>query len=94
MTIIVNMINSGMYSVGSSMKVSILISALVLFVGGCNARQSEGDGSSQELLNVSYDPTRELWKALNEEFIADYQKKTGNDARDQAVARRLVEPGP
>ena len=30
---------------------------------------------SQELLNVSYDPTRELWKALNKEFIADYKKQ-------------------
>lgn len=32
---------------------------------------------SVELLNVSYDPTRELWKALNARFVGDYQKKTG-----------------
>lgn len=30
-----------------------------------------------ELLNVSYDPTRELWRALNEQFIAQYAKQTG-----------------
>ena len=30
-----------------------------------------------ELLNVSYDPTRELWRALNERFIAQYAKETG-----------------
>ena len=30
-----------------------------------------------ELLNVSYDPTRELWRALNEPFIAQYAKQTG-----------------
>jgi sulfate/thiosulfate transport system substrate-binding protein len=32
-----------------------------------------------ELLNVSYDPTRELYKALNEAFTADYKAKTGED---------------
>jgi sulfate transport system substrate-binding protein len=30
-----------------------------------------------ELLNVSYDPTRELWRAFNEKFIAQYEKETG-----------------
>jgi len=28
------------------------------------------------LLNVSYDPTRELYKAVNEAFIKDYKAKT------------------
>ena len=30
-----------------------------------------------ELLNVSYDPTRELWRELNAQFIADYEQHTG-----------------
>ena len=30
-----------------------------------------------ELLNVSYDPTRELWKALNAAFIRQYEQTTG-----------------
>ncbi len=30
-----------------------------------------------ELLNVSYDPTRELWRAINEKFVAKYQQDTG-----------------
>jgi sulfate transport system substrate-binding protein len=30
-----------------------------------------------ELLNVSYDPTRELWRELNEKFTASYTKETG-----------------
>jgi sulfate/thiosulfate-binding protein len=30
------------------------------------------------LLNVSYDPTRELWRELNARFIPEYEKKTGN----------------
>ena len=32
-----------------------------------------------ELLNVSYDPTRELWQELNELFIAKYKRETGQD---------------
>ena len=30
-----------------------------------------------ELLNVSYDPTRELWRALNAQFISQYTKQIG-----------------
>ena len=32
-----------------------------------------------ELLNVSYDPTRELYKAVNAAFAADWKAKTGED---------------
>ncbi len=32
---------------------------------------------SHQLLNVSYDPTRELYLSLNEQFIAKYEKETG-----------------
>src|SRR5262245_5834538 len=31
------------------------------------------------LLNVSYDPTRELWKDLNSHFIAKYAQETGDN---------------
>src|SRR6188472_3238823 len=31
------------------------------------------------LLNVSYDPTRELYKAVNQAFIKDYKAKTGEN---------------
>jgi sulfate transport system substrate-binding protein len=31
------------------------------------------------LLNVSYDPTRELYKAINAAFAADWKAKTGDD---------------
>ena len=33
--------------------------------------------SSLELLNVSYDPTRELWRAINSVFIPAYEKQAG-----------------
>ena len=32
------------------------------------------------LLNVSYDPTRELYKAVNEAFAKDWQAKTGEES--------------
>lgn len=36
------------------------------------------------LLNVSYDPTRELYKAINEAFAADWKTKTGEAVTVQA----------
>ncbi len=41
------------------------------FVGASTARAQVG------LLNVSYDPTRELYRAINEAFIAEWKEKTG-----------------
>ncbi len=32
---------------------------------------------ANEILNVSYDPTRELYGALDAQFVAEYQKQTG-----------------
>jgi sulfate/thiosulfate-binding protein len=54
--------------------------ALGMFLGlcsllgtGCGQVNSEG----VELLNVSYDPTRELWRDINAQFIPTYQQQTG-----------------
>ncbi|WP_341327190.1 sulfate ABC transporter substrate-binding protein [Methylotuvimicrobium sp. KM2] len=33
--------------------------------------------ADRSLLNISYDPTRELYQAFNKEFIADWKAKTG-----------------
>lgn len=38
---------------------------------------SAGKNSQIELLNVSYDPTRELWTDLNQAFKQDYEQQTG-----------------
>lgn len=35
------------------------------------------DDERFELLNVACDPTRELWKDVNAEFVTDYEAKTG-----------------
>ena len=49
--------------------------------------------AQQTLLNVSYDPTRELYKAYDEAFAAYWKEKTGNDGHHRAVAWRLRRPG-
>jgi sulfate/thiosulfate-binding protein len=38
---------------------------------------------SVELLNVSYDPTRELYKDINEHFAAQWKARTGDDVKVQ-----------
>jgi sulfate/thiosulfate-binding protein len=47
---------------------------LPVFVTGCS------DGSNG-LLNVSYDPTRELWKDLNRAFTKQYADRNGIDIK-------------
>jgi sulfate/thiosulfate-binding protein len=46
-------------------------------VAGVAIIATGGLARALELLNVSYDPTRELWRDLNEHFIAQYAKDTG-----------------
>lgn len=55
------------------LTVSTAAVALSLF-GGLQAAFAK----DVTLLNVSYDPTRELYKAINESFAADYKAKTGD----------------
>ena len=52
---------------------AVVAVASAAVVPGCR-----GDGdASVALLNVSYDPTRELWRDVNEAFIAAYAKESG-----------------
>jgi sulfate transport system substrate-binding protein len=51
----------------------ILVGAAVWGLSSSGPRQAD----AVELLNVSYDPTRELWRDLNEKFISQYEQKTG-----------------
>jgi sulfate transport system substrate-binding protein len=41
------------------------------------ARSNGDTNGGVELLNVSYDPTRELWRDLNAQFIGRYEKESG-----------------
>src|SRR4051794_21372376 len=57
----------------------ILGIAAVLALGGIYwvFAYSAGTSSGINLLNVSYDPTRELWAELNQAFKQDFEQKTG-----------------
>ncbi|MFL5242860.1 MAG: sulfate ABC transporter substrate-binding protein [Gemmataceae bacterium] len=44
----------------------------------CGCGTSTGNNSN-ELLNVSYDPTRELYEELNQQFIASYANDAGRE---------------
>ena len=50
--------------------------ALLASLSACSGGQS-GDGNSVKLTNISYDPTRELYKAVNAGFAAKWKKETG-----------------
>ncbi len=52
------------------MKTSALLLGLLLVAGGAVAKDTE-------LLNVSYDPTRELYADVNEKFAAQWKQQTG-----------------
>jgi sulfate transport system substrate-binding protein len=54
-----------------------LIAALAL-ASACGGGATPGAGAS-EMLNVSYDPTRELYTEFNTAFAADWKTKTGQD---------------
>ena len=65
------------------------VAAVVLGLSfGCH-RESSADGAplpatrTVELLNASYDPTRELYQDVNAAFAAQWKAKTGEDLRVQ-----------
>ena len=55
--------------------------ALAAIVACCSSPSSTGKDGSVELLNVSYDPTRELYKAVNTAFAAKWKQDTGQTVR-------------
>ena len=63
----------------NSVWAAVLLAGTVGGLTGCGGPAAGGAGPSVELLNVSYDPTRELWRDLNTQFIETYRAKTGID---------------
>ena len=58
----------------SKSKKGISIAALAVGLSAAGVAKAGGEVS---LLNVSYDPTRELWRDLNANFTARYEKEKG-----------------
>ncbi len=62
--------------------IGVLLGTTTLLLAACSqAPGSDADGAADaiELLNVSYDPTRELYEEINPLFAADWKAKTGQD---------------
>ena len=62
--------------------VGLLFGALfaVGMMAGCaSEEQAAGSGAAKEFLNVSYDPTRELYAAFNEKFKQEWKDQSGED---------------
>ena len=55
--------------------VSVL--GITAFAGVCS--YDAGAGSNIHIINVSYDPTRELYESYNEIFKEHWKEKTGQD---------------
>src|SRR6187455_2722204 len=55
----------------SNAKMKVLLVAAVLLAGAGSAQ------AQVKLLNVSYDPTRELYQDVNKAFAAQWKQKTG-----------------
>jgi len=59
------------------MKIYRWLGWLVLAaVAGCGTDPGSS-GAGVELINVSYDPTRELYQDINQAFVAHYRRETG-----------------
>lgn len=54
--------------------VIVYVAAVAVWVVASGVQQ---DQSGVEILNVACDPTRELWRDMNEAFIRDYEQKQG-----------------
>lgn len=60
-----------------SLGLTVVIGTGVLT--GCGKQPEAESKNKIEITNVSYDPTRELYEAYNEEFIKYWKEKTGQD---------------
>jgi sulfate transport system substrate-binding protein len=69
--------------------IAVVAGVVAVAMGGCGSATSTGSGASAlDLLNVSYDPTRELYEAFNRDFARVWEEQTG-----QPVSIRMSHGG-
>ncbi len=67
-----------------SVSLFTMLLALTLTLSGCGKGENKDGGKPGiELLNVSYDPTRELFREFNDAFAKHWKEKTGQAVRVQ-----------
>jgi sulfate/thiosulfate-binding protein len=64
-----------------SLRDSVLLLAFTVAVGMACARGEGGTAKAASLLNVSYDPTRELYEDFNQQFAEYWKGKTGQEVK-------------
>lgn len=83
--------------------IALSVLSLSVFGTACAEEKgaSAGDKSDIELVNVSYDPTRELYEAFNKEFATYWKEKTGRNVTvtqshggSGSQARSVIEGSP
>lgn len=73
----------------AALAVIFSLALSVALIGGCNSPEAAKEGNqagakneaTTELLNVSYDPTRELYQDFNKAFSDHWQKESGNSVK-------------
>ncbi len=72
-----------MRRIASVLARSVFVAVVALAAGSCGGNSSQapaqGAAAPLELLNVSYDPTRELYKEFNAGFLEYWKAKSGKD---------------
>ena len=66
--------------IASAVLSTALIASMAVGMTGCSGKSEENAGTEEqpiEILNVSYDPTRELYEKYNPMFEAHYKEETG-----------------
>jgi sulfate/thiosulfate transport system substrate-binding protein len=61
----------------STLTSAVAISSLALLTSCSSKTEATSGPSTVHLLNVSYDPTRELYQEFNKSFADDWKQKTG-----------------
>lgn len=77
----------------TSLQFGMLVVLAIIGYVGCNSAGNSTTGADGKsgakapiaLVNVSYDPTRELWRDINKEFIPAYEKETGQPVTIEQV---------
>ena len=55
-----------------------VLAGVLILVTGCGSSEPDTDADKKiTLLNVSYDPTRELYRDFNGDFAREWQSRTG-----------------
>ncbi|MEK3889122.1 sulfate ABC transporter substrate-binding protein [Bacillus sp. FSL K6-3431] len=76
-----------MYIKKRQARILLVFTAIAVILTGCGNSEKSGQQTANkkkvELLNVSYDPTRELYEEFNEKFAAQWKEETGVDVTIQ-----------